>query len=347
MRAKAPQKLTTQALHAGIREHEAQGGFRFGVGLAADLQEVRRAAAAMADHIHGGHGEAGAVGQNADISVELDELEPVLEPLSLQFGHRLRSRRSGEFALAEGRGVVEGQLAVERHDTAIREERERIDFDQLGIDRAAHAIERGEDIRDGRLGAAEVEPSNESAGGLDIEALIEIDKMAPERVGARGCNLLDIHAALRGEQHKRAPARGIDQDGGVEFPRDLGPLLQEHRIDPVTVDRHPEDRFSDAARLLRRLRGLDAAGLAALARRHLRLDHAGSELREGLRGGLGRLAEDCAGHRNAGGCEHPRLGDVFQEVHRAFSSYPIRSQCGPNRSLLARLVFGNRVSRGA
>ncbi len=55
-------------------------------------------AAAMADDVHGRHRQPGAVGQHADIAVELDELEPVGGALPLQIGHRLVRRRAGQLA---------------------------------------------------------------------------------------------------------------------------------------------------------------------------------------------------------------------------------------------------------
>ena len=137
VRAKAPQKLIDQALHAGIGEHQVERDFGFGVGLAADLQEIRRPAAVMADHVHGGHGEAGAVGEHADIAVELDELEAGLGAALLQRGHRRPAAAAPAMSgLAVDRGIVEHEFAVERDHAAVREQRQRIDLDQLGVARA-------------------------------------------------------------------------------------------------------------------------------------------------------------------------------------------------------------------
>ena len=59
-----------------VREHEVEGlGDALGRGAAADVEEVRGLAAGMLDHVHGGHGQAGAVDDAADVAVEADIAE--------------------------------------------------------------------------------------------------------------------------------------------------------------------------------------------------------------------------------------------------------------------------------
>ena len=73
----------------------------------------------MGDHVHGGHGQAGAVGEHADIAVELDEFKPGLGAAALQRGELFGGACAGEIALAKQRGIIERELAIERDDAAV------------------------------------------------------------------------------------------------------------------------------------------------------------------------------------------------------------------------------------
>ena len=55
-----------------------RAGHHLGVGAAADVEEVGRLAADLADDVDGGHGEPGAVGDDADAAVEADVLQALL-----------------------------------------------------------------------------------------------------------------------------------------------------------------------------------------------------------------------------------------------------------------------------
>ena len=77
----------------------------------------------MADHVHRGHRQAGAVGEHPDVAVELDELQTAVgKARALEFRHaRLRRRRRREVALAEGGGIVEVSLQSSATTTAVAE----------------------------------------------------------------------------------------------------------------------------------------------------------------------------------------------------------------------------------
>ena len=93
-----------------------------------------------------------------------------------------------------------------------------------------------------------------------------------ERVGILLGDLLDLDAALRREHEERLLRAAVERDREVVLLRDVGGLLDPELADDVAVDVEPED----LARLLlgvgRILGELDAAGLAAAAGQHLRLD---------------------------------------------------------------------------
>src|SRR5215469_15793722 len=86
-------------LHGRVRQHDLQAvGHHHGGRAAADVQEVRGADAAellarVRDHVEGGHDQAGAVADNADLALQLDVVEVLLLGLRLQ---RVRGGEIGE-----------------------------------------------------------------------------------------------------------------------------------------------------------------------------------------------------------------------------------------------------------
>ena len=75
VRAKAPQKFTSRQRTRALSSTSSSAGRAFVYAGPADLHEVRRPPAVVRDHVHGGHGEPGAVGEHADVAVELDVAE--------------------------------------------------------------------------------------------------------------------------------------------------------------------------------------------------------------------------------------------------------------------------------
>ena len=116
-------------------------------------------------------------------------------------------------------------------------------------------------------------------------------------------------------QNQRLARLGIVQHRGIELARDLGLFLDQQTFDLVVADRHAENFRSDLLSFRRRIGELDAAGLAALTHRHLRLDHARPDLRRRNHGVLRAGAQNAARHRNPGRRKHQRFRRVFLEVH--------------------------------
>ena len=110
-------------------------------------------------------------------------------------------------------------------------------------------------------------------------------------------------------------ARDVVQHGGVEFARDLGLLLDQQALDRCSSPmRHAEDLSARPAAASSGVpRELDAAGLAALAGRHLRLDHAGADLaRHACAASLRRRADGSPrGTGMPARRQDQRLGGVF------------------------------------
>ena len=135
--------LTSTALHLGVGQHELKRrGDALRRSAAADIEEVRGAAACVLDHVHGSHGEAGAVDDAADIAVETDIVEIVLGGLRLARILLRGIMHVGDAVPAEQRVVVERHLGVERKHAVVLGHDQRIDLE--------HRWRRGRETPDRR-----------------------------------------------------------------------------------------------------------------------------------------------------------------------------------------------------
>ena len=104
-------------------DRRAPGGTRcrhpLGRGAAAHVEEVGRRAAGVLDHVHRGHGQAGAVHDAADLAVERHVVDPVLRRLRLARILLGVVAQLAHVGPAEQRVVVERHLAVERQQLAV------------------------------------------------------------------------------------------------------------------------------------------------------------------------------------------------------------------------------------
>ena len=77
----ATEDVDEDRLHVRVVvDHLERAGHDLGVGAAADVEEVGRRAADLADDVDGAHREAGAVGDDADEAVEADVLQALVVP---------------------------------------------------------------------------------------------------------------------------------------------------------------------------------------------------------------------------------------------------------------------------
>ena len=130
----AAENIDQHRLDALVRHQDAERVLDlFGVGAAADIQEVRRLASGQLDDVHRRHGQAGAVDHAADRAVELDVIQRILRRFDLeriflgQVAHVLDVR------VAEEGVVVERHLRVEREQVAFFGHDQRIDLDERGV----------------------------------------------------------------------------------------------------------------------------------------------------------------------------------------------------------------------
>ena len=272
----------------------------------------------MRDDVHGGHAEPGAVREHADVPVELHVRDALLprERLDRVGGGRVAPLR--DVRMAEEAAVVDRELRVERLHLALRRHDQRVDLAEHRVELDERAIELLDDRRDllllgGVLDAAAVdEPPRDPR----LEALERVDVEPDERVRVLLRDLLDLDAALRREHEERLLRAAVEGDGEVVLALDVRRLLDPERADDVAVDVEAED----VARLRLGVGGivgeLDAAGLAAAAGQHLRLDDDGAaELLGRLARLLGRGGEPSVGDRDPDAPEEI-LALVLVEVHR-------------------------------
>src|SRR5690606_16168629 len=117
----AAEDVDEDALDGGIGEDDAEGfGHRLLAGAAADIEEVGGLAAFELDGVHGGHGEAGAVDEAADVAIEGDVGEA--HAAGAHLGGILRGgvEELLDVLVAEGGVVIEVELGVDGEDLAIR-----------------------------------------------------------------------------------------------------------------------------------------------------------------------------------------------------------------------------------
>ena len=105
-------------------------------------------AAGLGDHVERGHHEPGAVAEDADVAVELDEGQAALagHPLLLVLGGDVAQR--GVVGVAEERVVVERDLRVERRDLAVAGDDQRVDLDEHRLFGDEGVVELGQQRAD-------------------------------------------------------------------------------------------------------------------------------------------------------------------------------------------------------
>src|SRR6478609_9268832 len=293
----AAEDVDEHAPDLGVGQDDVQAvGHHLGAGTATDVEEVGRLLAAellagVGDDVEGAHDQPGPVADDADRAVELDVVEVLLLGGQLErvgLGVVLERLVLG---VPEEGVLVEGHLAVERHDLAV------------------------------------------GGGGLDdlaglgvVDADVGVDGDPRQRLGALDGELLDLHAALLRAHREVGAVRAVEEDREVVLLVDLGALGDHHLVHGVALDVHAQDGAGVLLRLVRRLRHLDAAGLAAPAGLHLRLDDGdpaarGTDPVGGRTGLLGRRRDSPCEHGDTVLLEHV-TGLVLEEIHEA-----IRPHC--------------------
>src|SRR5579862_583317 len=201
--------------------------------------------------------------------------------------------------MPEERRIVDGNLRVKRPELAGRRHDQRVDLAQHRLDAVEAVVELVEDRQElvplGRI----LEPCgmDELPPLIRLIADERLDVDARQRVRIASSDLLDLDAALRGQEEQRLLRTAVECHREVVLLGDLRRTLDPDAADDMAADLEPED----VGRARLRLVGLGgephAARLAAAAREYLCLhDHGAAEL-------LGSAS------RLHGGCRQPAFRD--------------------------------------
>ena len=191
---------------------------------------------------------------------------------------RARVAPLGDVRMPEERAVVDRELRVERLHLAVGRDDQRVDLAEHRVELDEGPVELLDDRRDllllgGILDAGAVDEPPRDPG---LVALERVDVQADERVGALLGDLLDLDAALRREHEERLLRAAVERDREVVLLRDVGRALDPEAAHDVAVDVEAENVLRLLLGVVGALRELHAAGLAAAARQHLRLDDDGA-----------------------------------------------------------------------
>ena len=116
-------------------------------GSAPDVEEVGGVAAVVLDDVHGGHGEAGAVDQAADVAVEGDVGEVVLGGFDLVGVFFVVVAHVADLGMAEEGVVVEAELGVEGEEVPFGGDDEGVDFEHGAVAADEGVVEPLQDLR--------------------------------------------------------------------------------------------------------------------------------------------------------------------------------------------------------
>jgi hypothetical protein len=209
-------------------------------------------------------------------------------------------------------------VRVDRDERAVLELGERVDLRQRHVVLDEQLRELGQDRGEAvELRAGQADRRHDV---LRDEVHVGQDRRevpAPDVLGVRLGDLLDVDAAHVGEHERRLLGRAVVDDSGVVLLLDLRHRVDQHAAGHVAVDLELEDLAGVRLGLLGRVGELDSAGLHAAARQDLGLDDDGAAdlsrdpLRFLRRGGEAVLGEgDPLARKNAPGL-------VFVEPHAA------------------------------
>ena len=219
-------------------------------------------------------------------------------------------------------------LRVEREHVAVARDDQRVHLDEARVALEVQLVEAARDrleLRD--LRAREPEAVRERAAMRALQPGGRVDLDTDDLLRRLRRDFLDVHAAGRRGDERDAAAVAIEQQAQVQLALDLRAGLDVDLVDrqplgPGLLGREPlaEHACRGCRDVADGLDDLDAAGLAAAARVHLRLDHpeAAAEAARGVRGLFGRRGDEAGRHRDAVTGEE-LLGLVFVQVHAAAS----------------------------
>ena len=226
--------------------------------------------------------------------------------------------------MAVQRVVVEVHLRVEREQIARRGDDQRVDFEQRRVGRQVGVVERRhhlDELVHLRAVEADAEPELARFERHDADARLDVD--AHDLLRRLLGDLFDVHAAGGAGHDHRLAGRAIEHDAQIQLARHLQPLFDQHAADDaafgaglVRDEGHADHVSRELDGLVRALRQLDAAALAAAARMNLRLDddHRAAEALGDL-AGFGGVGRDFAARHGHAVARQNRFCLILVDFH--------------------------------
>src|SRR5207244_11349104 len=227
--------------------------------------------------------------------------------------------------VAEERIVVEGELRVESQHAPVGRDDQRVELGERAVLGAVAGEEvLGEGAARLLLLPREAEPERQAPGLEGLEAEGGVRPLAQDLLRRPRRDLLDLHPPGLARHDDLGRSRPVERDRQIELRSDGRRFLDEDAADLDALRRRLRGPEPHAQELLRgrlggrrALRELDAAGLAAPPRVHLRLHHDPAAERPcDLVRPLRAVGDVAPGHRHAELAEQG-LGLVFVNLHEA------------------------------
>src|SRR3954451_23583018 len=166
-----------------VAEHDLQPvRHHLGARAAADVEEVGRLDAAVplagvGHHVEGGHDQAGAVADDADLAVQLDVVEVLGLGRLLQRVDRGLVDQRLVVGVPERGVLVQGDLGVEQEYATVADLGQRVDLDQGGVLGHEGAPELDRDVDDLLADLGRVLGRGDDLAGLGlVDALAGVDR---------------------------------------------------------------------------------------------------------------------------------------------------------------------------
>jgi hypothetical protein len=177
--------------------------------------------------------------------------------------------------MSEERAVVDRHFGVERLHRSVWRHDERVDLAQHRVRLREAFVQLSDDVEHLLLLAWVVDAGavDQPAALVRLKPFEHVCVQARERLRLRGCDLLDVDAALRREHEQRLLLGAVEGDREVVLLRDIRGDLDPQPADDVAANVETEDLARPGLRLCGPVGELDAAGLAAPAGQDLRLDY--------------------------------------------------------------------------
>src|SRR3954454_4397103 len=225
----AAEDVHEDRLDRRVAEHDLQTVCHHrGAPAAADVEEVGRLDAAVplarvSHHVEGGHDQAGAVADDADLAVQLDVVEVLGLGRLLQRVHRGLVDHRLVVGVPERRVLVQRDLGVERQHPAVADLGERVDLAQRGVLGHEGLPQLHRDVDDllGDLGRV-LGRGDDLAGLSLVDALAGVDRDLGDPVRLFLGDRLDLHAAGDAGDAEEGAVGAIQQVGEVVLLLDVG-----------------------------------------------------------------------------------------------------------------------------